>query len=97
MSRTAEQGLVTPVCGGQWAQALQPLVQNSAQMARVTKAADGQAVQVHRLHKVTQQCPLQAQDVPSERREDTGERGEVMIGRVDKDGKKGKSVYEIVN
>lgn len=52
--------------GGQWAQAFLPLVQNSAQMARVTQAADSHAVQVHRLHKVAQQRPLQAQDVPSE-------------------------------
>lgn len=54
------------MCGGQRAQALQPLVQNSAQMPCVAKAADGDAVQVHGLHKVAQQRPLQAQDVPSE-------------------------------
>lgn len=65
-SHTTEQRLVASVRGGQWAQALQPLVQNSAQMARVAEAADGHAVQVHRLHKVAQQRPLQAQNVPSE-------------------------------
>lgn len=65
---TAEQGLIASVCGGQWAQALQPLVQNSAQMACVAKAADGNAVQVHGLHKVAQQSPLQAQDIPSEKK-----------------------------
>lgn len=64
--RTAEQGLIASVRGGQWTQALQPLVQNSTQMAGVAKAADGDAVQVHRVHKVAQQRPLQAQDVPSE-------------------------------
>lgn len=68
-SRTAEQGLVASVRGGQWAQALQPLVQYSAQMARVAKAADGHAVQVNRLHEVAQQRPLQAEDVPPEGRE----------------------------
>lgn len=64
--RTAEQGLIASVRGGQWTQALQPLVQNSTQMASVAKAADGDAVQVDGLHKVAQQRPLQAQDVPSE-------------------------------
>lgn len=64
--RTAEQGLIASVRGGQWTQALQPLVQNSTQMAGVAKAADGDAVQVNGLHKVAQQRPLQAQDVPSE-------------------------------
>lgn len=64
-SRTAEQGLVASVRGGQRAEALLPLVQDSAQIARVAQAADGHAVQVHRLHKVAQQRPLQAQDVPS--------------------------------
>lgn len=68
-SRTAEQGLVASVRGGQWAQALQPLVQYSAQMARVAKAADGHAVQVNRLYEVAQQRPLQAEDVPPEGRE----------------------------
>lgn len=72
-SRTAEQGLVASVCGGQGAQALEPLVQNSAQMARVTEAADGHTVKVHRLHKVAQQCPLQAEDVPSEEEVETEE------------------------
>lgn len=70
--RTTEQGLVASVCGGQRAQTLQPLVQNSAQMACVAKAADGHAVQVHGLHKVAQQRPLQAQDVPSEEKMVTG-------------------------
>lgn len=73
--RTAEQGLISSVCGGQWAQALQPLVQNSTQMAGVAKAADGDAVQVHGLHKVAQQRPLQAQDVPSEEEMATGFEG----------------------
>lgn len=63
--RTAEEGLVASVCGGQWAQTLQTLVQDSAQVTRVAKAANGDAVQVHGLHKVAQQRPLQAQDVPS--------------------------------
>lgn len=75
-SRTTEQGLVASVRGGQWAQALQPLVQNSAQMARVAEAADGHAVQVHRLHKVAQQRPLQAQNVPSEEEVKTGSQGQ---------------------
>lgn len=63
--RTAEQGLVASVGGGQRAQTLQPLAQNSAQVAGVAKAADGDAVQVHGLHEVAQQRALQAQDVPS--------------------------------
>jgi len=64
--RTAEQGLVASVRGGQRAQALLPLVQDPAQIARVAQAADGHAMQVHGLHEVAQQRPLQAQDVPSE-------------------------------
>lgn len=74
-ARTAEQGLIAPVRGGQRAQTLQPLVQNSAQMACVAQAADGDAVQVHGLHKVAQQRPLQAQDVPSEEKMVTGFEG----------------------
>lgn len=70
--RTTEQGLIAPVRGGQRAQTLQPLVQNSAQVACVAEAADGDAVQVHGLHKVAQQRPLQAQDVPPE--EENGDR-----------------------
>lgn len=73
--RTAEQGLVASVRGGQWAQSLLPLVQNSTQMARVAQAAYGHTLQVHRLHKVAQQRPLQAQDVPSEGRVETAESG----------------------
>lgn len=67
-SRTAQQGLVASVCSRQWARTLLTLVQNSAQMARVTEAADSQAVQVDRLHKVAQQGPLEAQNVPPERK-----------------------------
>lgn len=63
---TAEKGLVASVRSRQRAQPLEPLVQNSAQMARMAKAPDGHAVQVHRLHKMAQQRPLQAKDVPSE-------------------------------
>lgn len=72
--RTAEQGLVASVRGGQGAQTLQPLVQNSAQMARVAQAAHGHAVQVHRVQKVAQQRSLQAQDVPPEGMAVMGER-----------------------
>lgn len=71
-SRTTEQGLVASVGGGQRAEPFLPLVQNSAQMARVAQAADGHAVKVHRLHEVAEQRPLQAQDVPSEGREERG-------------------------
>lgn len=71
---TAEQGLVASVCSRQRAQALLTLVQNSAQMACVTQAANGHAMQVHWFHKMAQQCALQAQDVPSEG-------GEEMEGR----------------
>lgn len=74
-SRTTEQGLVASVCGGQWAQALLPLVQNSAQMACVAQASYSHTLQVHRLHKMAQQRPLQAQDVPSEGRVETRESG----------------------
>lgn len=72
---TAQQGLVASVREWQRAQALQSLVQNPAQVARVPQAAHGQAVQVHRLHKVAEQRPLQAQDVPpgEGRRRDGGE------------------------
>lgn len=69
---TAQQGLVASVRERQRAQALQSLVQNPAQVARVPQAAHGQAVQVHRLHKVAEQRPLQAQDVPP---------GEAQTGR----------------
>lgn len=67
-SRTTEKGLVAPICAGKWTQAFLPLVQNSAQMTCVAQAADDHTVQVHRLQKVAQQSPLQAEDVPSERR-----------------------------
>lgn len=81
---TAEQGLIASVRGGQWTQALQPLVQNSTQMASVAKAADGDAVQVHGLHKVAQQRPLQAQDVPSEEEMETSFEGGRDVGRQSK-------------
>lgn len=87
-SRTAEQGLVASVRGGQWAQPLQPLVQHSAQMARVAEAADSHAVQVHRLNEVAQQRPLQAEDVPSEGRE-SGRKWYHDV-KVDKGGKVGE-------
>lgn len=67
-------------------------------MARVAKAADGHAVQVHRLHEMAQQRPLQAQDVPSK---EVREKARVMVWRVDKErkedewkeeGKKGRTV-----
>lgn len=41
-------------------------------MPCVAKAADSDTVQVHGLHKVAQQRPLQAQDVPSEEEMVTG-------------------------
>lgn len=53
-------------------------------MARVAKAADGHAVQVHRLHEMAQQRPLQAQDVPSE---EVREKARMMVWRVDKERK----------
>lgn len=82
--RTAEQGPIAPVQGGQWTQALQPLVQNSTQMASVAKTADGDAVQVHGLHKVAQQRPLQAQDVPSVEEMTTSFEGGRVVGRPSK-------------
>lgn len=65
--------------GGQRAQALQPLVQNPTQMARVAEAADGQAVQVHRLHKVAQQRPLEAEDVPPDGGRDGRKSGPMTV------------------
>lgn len=44
-------------------------------MACVAQAADGHAVKVHWLHKVAQQCSLQAQNVPSEDELKTRESG----------------------
>lgn len=79
--------------GGQRAQALQPLVQNPAQMARVAQAADGQAVQVHRLHKVAQQRPLEAEDVPPAGGRDGRKSGAVMVKRVEGGDKKNIYIY----
>lgn len=50
-------------------------------MASVAKAADGDAVQVHGLHKVAQQRPLQAQDVPSEEEMATSFEGKRDVDR----------------
>lgn len=79
-SRTAEQGLVASVGGGQRAETLLPLVQDSAQVTRVAQAAHCHAVQVNRLHEVTEQRPLQAQDVPPSGQV-RGERGREEVER----------------
>lgn len=73
MSLTTKKRLVASVSGRQRSEALQSLTHHPVEVTRVSEAAHRQTVEVHRLHKVTQQCPLQSQDIPS-----TGnERGEM--------------------
>lgn len=65
---TAEEGLVVSVRGWQLADVLGPEAHDPGEVAGVVQTAHDDAVQVHRLNEVAEQCTLQSQHVPPARR-----------------------------
>lgn len=61
---TAEEGLVVPIGGWQWADVPGPVSQHPGEVASVAQAAHDHTVQVYGLDEVAEEGPLQPQYAP---------------------------------